>query len=184
VIGVPAQAEVCRPWQPTFWRVSDAIAWLRQLLDGLPDGSPLVAFLSKVDGTEPERVLRGRVAVSSTLVAGLELARAGVVALNQEAPWTPSGCSIGTISPRPSRVLSGLWLETGSGAVTASGRSINSRSVMVGRVACGAVWGRGGALAVRSAADKRDDQWRRTTADANRVFTRAVSGQHYCTMLR
>jgi hypothetical protein len=62
------QAEVYRPWQPRFWRVSDAIARLRQLLDALPDGSPLIAFLPKVDGTEPDRVLRSRVAVSSTLV--------------------------------------------------------------------------------------------------------------------
>ena len=90
VIEVPAQAEVYRPWQPKFWRVSDAIARLRQLLDALSDGSPLIAFLPKVDGTEPDRVLRSRVAVSSTLVVGLERARAGVVTLNQEAPWTPT----------------------------------------------------------------------------------------------
>jgi chromatin segregation and condensation protein Rec8/ScpA/Scc1 (kleisin family) len=37
----------------------------------------------------PGRGLRGRVAVSSTLVAGLELARAGVVALDQDTPWAP-----------------------------------------------------------------------------------------------
>jgi hypothetical protein len=59
---------------------------LRQLLGALSDGSPLIAFLPKVDGTEADRVLRSCVAVTSTLVAGLERARAGVVTLNQEAP--------------------------------------------------------------------------------------------------
>ncbi len=88
-LEVPAQAELYRPRPPTLWQVSDAIARLRQLLDALPDGSPLMAFLPEVEGTEPERELRGRVAVSSTLVAGLELARAGVLALDQDAPWTP-----------------------------------------------------------------------------------------------
>jgi segregation and condensation protein A len=88
-LEVPAQAELYRPRPPTLWQVSDAIARLRQLLDALPDGSPLMAFLPEVEGTEPERQLRGRVAVSSTLVAGLELARAGVLALDQNAPWTP-----------------------------------------------------------------------------------------------
>jgi hypothetical protein len=39
--------------------------------------------------------LRSRVAVSSTLVAGLELARAGTLALDQDAPWTSIRCSIG-----------------------------------------------------------------------------------------
>ena len=88
-LEVPAQAELYRPRPATLWQVSDAIARLRQLLDALPDGSPLMAFLPEVDGIEPERVLRGRVAVSSTLVAGLELARAGALALDQDAPWTP-----------------------------------------------------------------------------------------------
>ena len=37
----------------------------------------------------PDAYCAGRVAVSSTLVAGLELARAGVLALDQDAPWTP-----------------------------------------------------------------------------------------------
>jgi chromatin segregation and condensation protein Rec8/ScpA/Scc1 (kleisin family) len=109
-LDVPAQAEVYRPRPPTLGQVSDAIARLRQLLDALLDGSPLMAFLPEVDGTEPQRVLRGRVAVSSTPVAGLELARAGVLALDQEAPGRRSGCAIG-MTAAPSRMLSGLMAD-------------------------------------------------------------------------
>ena len=86
---VPEQADADRPRPPPLWQVSDAIARLRQLLGELPDGSPLAAFLPNVGNAEPGRVLRCRVAVSSTLVAGLELARAGALALDQDAPWTP-----------------------------------------------------------------------------------------------
>ena len=77
------------PGQLPLWQVSDAIARIRQLLGALPDGSPLTAFLPEVDGAEPGRALRRRVAVSSTLVASLELARTGTLALDQDAPWTP-----------------------------------------------------------------------------------------------
>jgi segregation and condensation protein A len=88
VPGVPAQAEVYRPRPQTLWQLSDAIARLRQLLDALPNGSPLMAFLPEVDGTEPQRVLRGRVAVSSTPVAALELARERLGA-RSGCLWTP-----------------------------------------------------------------------------------------------
>jgi segregation and condensation protein A len=88
-LRVPDQADAYRPRPPPLWQVSDAIARMHQLLGALPDGSPLTAFLPTVDGTEPGRALRRRVAISSTLVAGLELARAGSLALDQDMPWTP-----------------------------------------------------------------------------------------------
>jgi segregation and condensation protein A len=94
-LRVPDQADAYRPRPPPLWQVSDAIARMRQLLGALPDGSPLMDFLPTVGGAEPGRTLRSRVAVSSTLVAGLELARAGTLALDQDAPWTSIRCSIG-----------------------------------------------------------------------------------------
>jgi segregation and condensation protein A len=94
-LRVPDQADAYRPRPPSLWQVSDAIARMRQLLGVLPDGSPLTAFLPTVGGTEPGRTLRCRVALSSTLVAGLELARAGTLALDQDAPWTSIRCSTG-----------------------------------------------------------------------------------------
>lgn len=88
-LRVPEQADADRPRPPPLWQVSDAIARLRQLLGELPDGSPLTAFLPNIGSAETARAVRCRVAVSSTLVAGLELARTGALALDQDAPWTP-----------------------------------------------------------------------------------------------
>lgn len=90
VLRVPeAQAAAYRPRPPPLWRVSDAIPHLRQRLADFPDGGPLAAFLPAIDGDDPSRALRCRAAVASTLVAGLELARHGALALEQEAAWTP-----------------------------------------------------------------------------------------------
>jgi segregation and condensation protein A len=88
-LRVPEQTDAYRPKPPPLWQVSDAIARMRQLLGAVPDGSPLTAFLPTVGGAEPGRALRCRVALSSTLVASLELARAGTLALDQVVPWTP-----------------------------------------------------------------------------------------------
>jgi segregation and condensation protein A len=88
-LRVPEQADADRTRPLPLWHVSDAIARICQLLGALPDGSPLTAFLPEADGAESRRALRRRVAVSSTLVASLELARTGTLALDQDAPWTP-----------------------------------------------------------------------------------------------
>ena len=83
------QAAAFRPKPPPLWRASDALPRLRQLLGVLPDGSPLQAFLPQLGTEEPDSALRARAALSSTLIAGLELARDGVLALDQDAAWTP-----------------------------------------------------------------------------------------------
>jgi segregation and condensation protein A len=84
-----AQAAAYRPRPPPLWRVSDALPHLRRRLAGLPDATPLAAFLPRLDGTDPGRTLRCRAAVASTLVAGLELARDGALTLAQDATWAP-----------------------------------------------------------------------------------------------
>jgi segregation and condensation protein A len=55
----------------------------------LPDATPLAALLPRLDGTDPGRTLHCRAAVASTLVAGLELARDGVLTLAQDVAWAP-----------------------------------------------------------------------------------------------
>ena len=55
----------------------------------MPDATPLAAFLPRLDGTDPGRNLRCRAAVASTLVAGLELARDGDLALAQDVACAP-----------------------------------------------------------------------------------------------
>jgi chromatin segregation and condensation protein Rec8/ScpA/Scc1 (kleisin family) len=46
-------------------------------------------FLPEIAGAGPDRPLRSRAAVSSTLIASLELARDGALALDQNAAWRP-----------------------------------------------------------------------------------------------
>ncbi len=82
------QAAAYRPRPPPFWTVRDAKARVEKLLPTLPDGSPLEQFLPRIAADEPRRVLRCRVAVSNTLVAGLELARNGALALDQKELWS------------------------------------------------------------------------------------------------
>ena len=81
-------AAALRPAPPRLWQVTDAIARIQRLLDVLPDASPLSEFLPAPGGAESARPLRRRAAVASTLVAGLELARTGALALDQDAAWT------------------------------------------------------------------------------------------------
>ncbi|MDA8253132.1 MAG: segregation/condensation protein A [Rhodospirillales bacterium] len=85
------QAAALRPRPPPLWRASDAIPHMRQRLAALPAGGPLAAFLPIIAGQESDRDVRCRAAVASTLLAGLELARDGVLALEQEVAWTPIG---------------------------------------------------------------------------------------------
>jgi chromatin segregation and condensation protein Rec8/ScpA/Scc1 (kleisin family) len=49
----------------------------------------LAVFLPTISHDAPRRALRCRVAVATTLLAGLELARDGAVLLDQAADWMP-----------------------------------------------------------------------------------------------
>jgi len=90
VLRVPeAQAAALRPRPPPLWTASDAIRQMTRLLAELPDGSLLAAFLPKIDRDAPKRPLRCRAAIASNLIAGLELARDGSVALEQDGDWMP-----------------------------------------------------------------------------------------------
>ena len=59
----------------------------RQLLNDCAKGDEFARFLPAIETGAPARDLRCRAAVASTLVAGLELARGGTVALDQKEPW-------------------------------------------------------------------------------------------------
>ncbi len=74
-----------RPKPMVFFSAQDALARLRRLLGSLPDWCVLEQFL-------PEGLADGlprRAALSATLLAGLELARDGQVALLQEQSFGP-----------------------------------------------------------------------------------------------
>jgi segregation and condensation protein A len=87
---VPEEAAVAlQPRPPPLWTASNALAQLARLLDVLPDGSPLEAYLPTIPRDAPRRALRQRAAVASTLIAALERARDGALSLEQEAAWRP-----------------------------------------------------------------------------------------------
>ncbi len=76
------------PYTPralTLWTVQDALRRLADLLGSLPDWSTLDQFLpDHVDGPTERRA-----ALSSTLLAGLEMARGGAIRLRQEQAFGP-----------------------------------------------------------------------------------------------
>ncbi len=75
-------------WKPsplTVWTVRDALDRLAKLVGSLPDWSSLEAFLPLELASPAER----KAALASTLVAGLEMARGGLVRLRQSAAFAP-----------------------------------------------------------------------------------------------
>ena len=92
----PRQADGGRPPPLPLWRVPDALALMRRRLEaraeaGGTGAAPLAGFLPQVAREPPGYALRCRAALASTLVAGLELARAGEATLEQDVPWSPVG---------------------------------------------------------------------------------------------
>jgi segregation and condensation protein A len=83
------QAAALRPRPPPLWTAGDAMRQFARLLPERPDGCPLTAFLPTIPSDAPGRARRCRVAVATTLLAGLELARDGTVMLDQAADWMP-----------------------------------------------------------------------------------------------
>jgi len=95
-------AAVYRPPQLDLWTALDARARILQLLAEAPDDAPLDWFLPYFPPPQAEiktpapLPLRRRGAVASTLIAGLELARDGMVALYQPTAFatiTLSACT-------------------------------------------------------------------------------------------
>lgn len=74
-----------RPTPLTLWTVQDALTRLRAMVGALPDWTSLERFLPIGLAGRVEQ----RAALASTLVAGLELARNGALALRQDQPFGP-----------------------------------------------------------------------------------------------
>jgi len=85
----PDEPDRYRPARPTLWTPQQAMARMRRLVPGLPDGSGLLLFVPKLSAAGPDPVLRRRAAVAGTLVASLELARTSEVDLQQDEPFGP-----------------------------------------------------------------------------------------------
>ncbi|WP_424139848.1 segregation/condensation protein A, partial [Roseomonas chloroacetimidivorans] len=80
-------APTYQPKPSDLWRIPDAIRRITEILPQHPDGLPLERCLPPVPPHAPDRPIRLRAALASTLVAGLELARNGAVALDQAEPF-------------------------------------------------------------------------------------------------
>ena len=80
-----------RPAPLPLWRVPDALVRLRRMLPAMaPEGGvPLERFLPDMMDDGPGAALRRRAALASTLLAGLELSREGIAAMNQEEAFGP-----------------------------------------------------------------------------------------------
>ena len=87
VIRRTAKHRIYTPRTIRFWTVQDALARLRRLLGNTPPGwNALDSFLPDLpEGTdEVEGVRIRRAAMAGTLIAGLELAKSGMVELKQD----------------------------------------------------------------------------------------------------
>jgi segregation and condensation protein A len=85
--GRPEEPLVYRQVVPDLWRVSDALARIRLTLAEQPEGGALAKFLPYVAANVPDRELKARAAVASTLLAGLELAREGALSIEQQEDY-------------------------------------------------------------------------------------------------
>ena len=86
--GQGAEApQTYRPAPPDLWRISDALQRITSLLGQRPQHLPLEQCLPGIPPAVPDRPLRFRAALASTLLAGLELTREGRLTLSQEQPF-------------------------------------------------------------------------------------------------
>ena len=85
-LRLPLDARAYQLHPVPFWSISDAAARIALLLEGLPEGARLEAFVPAIAASS-SRPLRCRAAVASTFVAGLELTRDGGITLDQEIAW-------------------------------------------------------------------------------------------------
>ena len=88
-----------RPASPDLWRIPDAMQRIAELLQQYPDNLQLDRCLPVIAPTAPDRLLRVRAAIASTLVAGLELARGGILDVRQSEPF--ERISLVSYSPLP-----------------------------------------------------------------------------------
>jgi segregation and condensation protein A len=79
------KAVTYKPRPLTLWTVQDALRRLGGLLGSLPDWASLEQYLPDTLASPTER----RAAVASTLIAGLEMARDGMVRLRQDDLFGP-----------------------------------------------------------------------------------------------
>ena len=89
LLRLPAAAEAYQLRVLPFWRVPDAMARIRKVMEEREGEVAMAALLPAIAGNAVGRERRCRAAVASTLVASLELCRSGVLDVNQPGAWMP-----------------------------------------------------------------------------------------------
>ncbi len=89
LLRVPAAAEAYQLRVLPFWRVPDAMARIREVMEGREGEVAMTALLPAIAADAVGRERLCRAAVASTLVASLELSRSGLLDVNQPGAWTP-----------------------------------------------------------------------------------------------
>ena len=79
--------EAYRPPRRLFWMPHQAMARIQAILGLHPNGCDLLSFLPAMAANVRGRTIHLRAAISSTLIAGLELARDAQLDLQQEMPF-------------------------------------------------------------------------------------------------
>jgi segregation and condensation protein A len=86
--GEPARTpQAYRPPRRALWTPHQAIARIQAMLGVLPAGGDLLGFLPDTAADLPDRAIHLKTAISSTLVASLELARDAQAELEQSRPF-------------------------------------------------------------------------------------------------
>jgi segregation and condensation protein A len=82
-------AQVYQPRGIVEWSPHQAMTRIQAILEKHPQGGDLLGFVPRLPDKLPNPIRSLRVAISSTLMAGLEMARSAQVHLRQEAPFAP-----------------------------------------------------------------------------------------------
>ena len=85
----PWEAPTYQPVIPDLWRATDAMIRIRRLLPAHPEGGALDVFLPGLPREDADHEMKARGAVSSTFLAGLELAKEGELDLRQGPAYSP-----------------------------------------------------------------------------------------------
>lgn len=83
----PQEPDRYRPPQLRLWTPHQAMARMRQVLAEAPVKHDLLAFVPELPENAPNLKSRRRAAIASTLIAGLELTRAGEIDASQRADF-------------------------------------------------------------------------------------------------
>jgi segregation and condensation protein A len=96
-------AQVYQPRGILEWSPHQAMTRIQVILEKHPRGGDLLGFVPRLPDKLPNPIASLRVAIASTLIAGLEMARSAQVHLRQEAPFAP--IMIAAAQPRTSNEL-------------------------------------------------------------------------------